>query len=199
MPYPYLTTHIRPAIVALLLAGACTWQQETVEPALPAGRIDGQPTVAYLRDGVPVVAHLYSNIGQLFTAFIPRFSGPPVSAELHTFSNTLSLQAADAQNEKFEGALAHHLSIDLENFRGAGTYTTSTGLAAVLYEEYQYDGRNWQLLHRYTGGSAPTQQVIVTSWDSVGHQLNGTFTLAVAKDNGLPVQLTQGRFSLKVQ
>lgn len=185
-----------PVLAGLALAG-CRLAATDVEPALPAGRVNASPTLAYRANGLPVVANNSVNIGSILIAV---FGGrDAVRAELG-HDSTLSVFASDVRNLPASYSF-HNLWLTVPRFHGVGTYPLQPATGSygnTYYQVATYDSLSQAAYHaeQYLAAS-PTNRIVITSWDSTSRVLQGTFQLRVGPQGS--TELNDGRFDVNVE
>ena len=170
-------------LLLALLAGGCTLTSSEVEPGLPGGQIDGQSTVAYYANRIPVVVNNTSEL----CLFCGGFDSP-VWVE-RRFGRQLILHADDADNAP-AGTVHHRLTLGISGFRGRGSYTPDS--ANTEYTEWQ-DGSN-AAARQYRLVADNSNQFIVSHSDTTKAALRGTFSLTLLDPaSGQTMRITDGR------
>lgn len=188
----------------LLLMGGlhgCSLTAREVEPELPSLPVNQANTVVYRLNGIPVVAHNYTDLAtQLLLPLLGQFGGQrPVMAALSA-DGTLTIGCSDDQNVTRPGYAQHSLGLQLTQFRGAGAYAPAPLFTVFRKSVRNANDETW--LHGPVQRLAATSpaEVVVTEWNPTTRHLRGSFAVDFEATTGASAaSVRNGQFDLVVR
>ena len=176
----------------------CTLTSREAEPELPSLPVNQSNTVVYRLNGIPVVAHNYTDLAtQLLLPLLGPFGGRlPVLAALST-DGTLTINCTDNQNVTRPGFAQHSLGLQLTQFRGVGTYAPSPVNTIFRKSIRDATDETWIFGPVQHLAAASPAEVIITEWNPTTRHLRGTFTLDFEAATNAPTAFVRdGQFDL---
>ena len=188
----------------LLLMGGlhgCSLTAREVEPELPSLPVNQANTVVYRLNGIPVVAHNYTDLAtQLLLPLLGQFGGQrPVMAALSA-DGTLTIGCSDDQNVTRPGHPQHSLGLQLTRFRGTGAYAPAPLCTVFRKSVRNADNETWLYGPVQRLAATSPAEVVVTEWNPTTRHLRGSFAVDFEATTGASAaSVRNGQFDLMVR